>query len=101
MPCCERRYRVPPASWAVPRCLRSLRVGSGSLSLGSVGLPGKASEHEADHRKMDVGDGETCPVFIVLGEAAAGTEPCECTFDDPSLGQNLETDRMIGALDDF
>ena len=32
---------------------------------------------------------------------AAATEPCECTFDDPSLGQNLETDRMIGALDDF
>ena len=65
------------------------------------GLPGKASEHEADHRKMDVGDGETCPVFLVLGEAAAATEPCEGTFDDPSLGQNLETDRMIGALDDF
>ena len=34
-------------------------VGSGSLSLGSVGLPGKASEHEADHRKIDVGDGES------------------------------------------
>ena len=50
---------------------------------------------------MDVGDGETCPVFVVLGEAAAATEPCEGTFDDPSLGQNLETDRMIGALDDF
>ena len=50
---------------------------------------------------MDVGDGETCPVFVVLGEAAAAAEPCEGTFDDPSLGQNLETDRMIGALDDF
>jgi hypothetical protein len=71
------------------------------LSLESVDLPGKASEHEADHRKMDVGDGETCPVFVVLGEAAAAAEPCEGTFDDPSLRQNLETDRMIGALDDF
>jgi len=50
---------------------------------------------------MDVGDGEACPVFVVLGEAAAAAEPCEGAFDNPSLGQNLEADRMIGALDGF
>src|SRR5258706_3964308 len=30
---------------------------------------------------MDVGDGEACPVFVVLGEAAAAAEPCEGAFD--------------------
>lgn len=50
---------------------------------------------------MDIGDGEAGPVFVVLGEAAAAAEPCEGTFDDPALGQNLETDGLIGAFDDF
>ena len=50
---------------------------------------------------MDVGDDEACAVSVVLGEAAAAAEPCEGAFEDPSLGQHLETDRMIVALDDF
>ena len=50
---------------------------------------------------MDIGDGEAGSGFVVLGETTAATEPCECAFDDPALGQNLETDRMIRALDDF
>ena len=50
---------------------------------------------------MDIGDGEAGSVFVVLGEATAAAEPCEGAFDDPALGQNLETDGLIGAFDDF
>ena len=50
---------------------------------------------------MDVGDGEAGSVLVVLGEAAATTEPREGAFDDPALGQDLEADSLIGAFDDL
>ena len=50
---------------------------------------------------MDIGDREAGPVFVVLGEATAAAEPCEGALDDPAFGQDLESDRMIGAFDDF
>jgi hypothetical protein len=61
---------------------------------------GEASEHEPNHGEMDIGDGEAGPVFEVLGEAMASTEPSEGSLDDPALGQHLEAFGLTGAFDD-
>lgn len=50
---------------------------------------------------MDIGDGEAGSVFVVLCEASAPTQPGEGALDDPAFWQNLEADRVVGALDDF
>ncbi len=35
----------------------------------------------------------------VLGEASVAAEPGQCSFDDPSAGQDLEALGGIGSLD--
>lgn len=50
---------------------------------------------------MDVGYGEAGPVLVVLGETAASPKPAKGTLHNPSLGQHLEADRLVGSLDDL
>ena len=40
-------------------------------------------------------------IFPILREPSAPPEPCECSFHDPSLGQDDKGFSVIRALDDF
>ena len=50
---------------------------------------------------MDISESEAGSVFVILSETAASAEPSEGPLDNPSFGQNLEADRLIGSFDDL
>ena len=57
-------------------------------------------EHDADHCEADKG-GDGCRVaFEITCEPTISADPCECPFNDPTLGHDNEAVE-IGAFDDF
>jgi len=44
------------------------------------------SQHEADGREFQEREGVAIKIFPVLGETATTVEPCNGSFDDPTLG---------------
>jgi hypothetical protein len=46
----------------------------------------KLSQHEADGGKFQEREGVAVEIFPILGETATTTEPCDGSFDDPTLG---------------
>ena len=62
---------------------------------------GEPPEHDADHGETDEGDGGARIAFEVSGETTTAADPCERAFDDPALGQDLESSCRIGSLHDL
>src|SRR5712671_5169346 len=46
----------------------------------------KLSQHEADGGKFQEREGVAVEIFPILGETATTIEPCDGSFDDPTLG---------------
>ena len=46
----------------------------------------KLSQHEADGGKFQEREGVAVEIFPILGEPATTIEPCDGSFDDPTLG---------------
>jgi hypothetical protein len=60
----------------------------------------QASEHETDHGEADEGGGGSGVTLEVARKAAVVADPCEGSFDDPTLGQDDEAMQLV-ALDDL
>jgi hypothetical protein len=67
----------------------------------SLGWITEFSEHEADGSEAQESERLAIAIFPILGEPAAAIEPSDSAFDDPSFGDDLEADCIIGSLDDF
>lgn len=63
-------------------------------------LPCEPAGHELDHGEPDQGEGGSGQVFEVAGETTAAGDPRQRSFDDPTLGQNVEALAGVRALDD-
>ena len=63
-------------------------------------LPCEPAGHELDHGEPDQGEGGSGQVFEVAGETTAAGDPRQRSFDDPTLGQNVEALASVRALDD-
>jgi hypothetical protein len=62
--------------------------------------PRDAPHHESDHSEAEECESRPGEIFDMLGEASASSEPCESSFNDPSLRQDDKTLGGVGALDD-
>jgi hypothetical protein len=61
---------------------------------------------ESPHEQLHGGDvnpgfGARDRSLEILGQAAVSIEPSKGSFDDPSPWQQLKSDRVSGAFDDF
>ena len=61
---------------------------------------GQASEHDSDHGEADEGGDGSGIALEIACQTAVAADPCECTLDNPSLGQDNEVAR-IAAFDDL
>ncbi len=62
--------------------------------------PGQAPEHDADHGQANEGFGGSDGAFELSREAAVAADPCKRAFDDPALGKDDETVKLV-SLDDL
>jgi hypothetical protein len=78
---------------------RRLRAHPGSLD-SWWGVCGEPPEHDADHGDADEGDDSCGVAFEIASQTAIASDPGERSFDNPSLGQDLEANG-IGSLHNF
>jgi hypothetical protein len=62
--------------------------------------PGQALEHDADHGKTHEGLRGSCVALEVARQATVVADPGERALDDPALGQDDESMRLV-AFDDL
>ena len=60
----------------------------------------EAVQHEADGRQGDHCLGDFGEFLVILGQTSVPSKPAQCSFDDPSPGQDDEADPGDAANDD-
>ena len=102
------RVQTRPAEWVEEVCAE----GNGDVEIGKEGYflrvrfrtsssVTKLSQHEADGGKFQEREGVAVEIFPILGETATTIEPCDGSFNNPTLGQLHEPFGLIGSFDDL